>query len=264
MARCPCSRPSVGMVGRLGYKSAVAKLSKGAVYPVAGLGYDFRWLHCCIGTAVAFAWPPSRPPPSGRPFPFPPIPASWHSVDHFLLRLEDVILLVDIKSPIYFWRNLLWLSSLSCSSFTASMRLKSVTKESCNALACLRVAKVSPLFHSPAPAPGCPLRTRSQGAKPLQTHLSSSALASLPRVCMSSLVRRGLMALTSSGPACTSTGPTSVESRGTIMVPLLLRLGSFGRTGFGAWMGWSMDVPDDESDQSGLAVLCRLASPIMD
>lgn len=81
---------------------------------------------------------------------------------------------------------------------------------------------------------------------------------------MSSLVRLGLMALTSSGPACTSTGPTSVESRGTIMVPLLLRLGSLGRTGFGAWMGWSIDVPDDESDQSGLAVLCRLASPIMD
>jgi hypothetical protein len=38
-----------------------------------------------------------------------------------------------------------------------------------------------------------------------------------------------------------------------------LRLGSFGRTGFGAWM--SKDDPDAESDQSGLDVL--LASPIM-
>jgi hypothetical protein len=48
------------------------------------------------------------------------------------------------------------------------------------------------------------------------------------------------------------------------MVPLLLRLGSFGRTGFGAWM-WSTDDPvDEESDQSGLVALCGLASPIMD
>jgi hypothetical protein len=48
------------------------------------------------------------------------------------------------------------------------------------------------------------------------------------------------------------------------MVPLLLRLGSFGRTGLGAWM-WSTDDPvDDESDQSGLVALCGLASPIMD
>jgi hypothetical protein len=45
MARCPCSRPSVGALGRSGHKSAVAKLSKDAVRPVAGLGYEFRWLH---------------------------------------------------------------------------------------------------------------------------------------------------------------------------------------------------------------------------
>ena len=79
---------------------------------------------------------------------------------------------------------------------------------------------------------------------------------------MSSLVLLGLMALTSSGPTCNSTGPTSIESRGTIMVPLLLRLGSLGRMGLGAWI--SKDDPDDESDQSGLDVFGRLASPIMD
>jgi hypothetical protein len=72
------------------------------------------------------------------------------------------------------------------------------------------------------------------------------------------------MALTSSTSMGRSIGPTSVESRCTIMVPLLLRLGSFGRTGFGAWMGLSRDDPDDESDQSGLAALRSPASPIMD
>jgi hypothetical protein len=46
------------------------------------------------------------------------------------------------------------------------------------------------------------------------------------------------------------------------MVPLLLRLGSFGRTGLGARL--STDAPDDESDQSGLEVLGELSPPIMD
>ncbi len=107
-----------------------------------------------------------------------------------------------------------------------------------------------PLFLGPD------LHCRSRGAT---THLCNSSLASLPSAWMSSLVLLGLMALTSSGPTCISTGPTAKESRGTIMVPLLLRLGSFGRTGFGAWM--SKDDPDAESDQSGLDAL--LASPIM-
>ena len=66
-------------------------------------------------------------------------PPSRHPVVHFLFRLlDEVILLVDIRSPMYFWRNLLWLSSLSCSSLTASILLKMVTRESCNVLACLR------------------------------------------------------------------------------------------------------------------------------
>lgn len=51
---------------------------------------------------------------------------------HFFLLLApvEVILEVDIKSPMYFWRNLLFESSLSCSSFTASMRLKISRRES--------------------------------------------------------------------------------------------------------------------------------------
>ena len=178
---------------------------------------------------------------------------SRHSVVHFLLRLlDDVILLVDIRSPMYFWRNLLWLSSLSCSSLTASILLKRVTRESCNVLACLRATSQPGCFSCWGPNLNC----QSRGAT---THLCNSSLASWPSAWMSSLVLLGLMALTSSGPICISTGPTASESRGTIMVPLLLRLGSFGRTGFGAWM--SKDAPDDESDQSGLGVL--LASPIM-
>ena len=48
----------------------------------------------------------------------------------------------------YFWRNLLWLSSLSCSSLTASILLKRVTRESCNALACLFAAGQLILFSS--------------------------------------------------------------------------------------------------------------------
>lgn len=155
----------------------------------------------------------------------------WLSGSHFLFRLVEVILPVIIKSPMYFWRNLLWWSNLSCSVLTASIRLTSVCNESWSALACLR----------------------------------SSSRVSLPRVWISSLVLRGLIALTSSGPTCKSTGPTSVESRGTIILPLLFRLGNFGRIGFAVcpWAEWSTDDPEEESDQSGLAVLFRLASPIL-
>jgi hypothetical protein len=53
------------------------------------------------------------------------------------------------------------------------------------------------------------------------------------------------------------------ESRGTIIVPLLFRFGSCGRTGTVACIGWSTEEPDDESDQPGLAALFGLASPIM-
>ena len=46
-------------------------------------------------------------------------------VSYFFLFPEPVavILEVDMRSPMYFWRNLLFESSLSCSSLTASMRL---------------------------------------------------------------------------------------------------------------------------------------------
>lgn len=60
------------------------------------------------------------------------------AIVHFLLRLpEAVILLVDISSPIYRCRNRLWLSSLSCSSRTASIRLNMVMRDSWSAWACL-------------------------------------------------------------------------------------------------------------------------------
>ena len=48
----------------------------------------------------------------------------------FVRLLDDVILLVVIRSPMYFCRNLLLLSNLSCSSRTASMRLNMVTRDS--------------------------------------------------------------------------------------------------------------------------------------
>jgi hypothetical protein len=53
------------------------------------------------------------------------------------LLLDAVILLVAMRSPMYFWRNLLLLSSLSCSLLTASIRPSMVERESCRALACL-------------------------------------------------------------------------------------------------------------------------------
>jgi hypothetical protein len=57
---------------------------------------------------------------------------------HFLpLPRDSVILLVAMRSPMYFWRNLLLLSSLSCSSLTASIRLRIVKRESCSCFACL-------------------------------------------------------------------------------------------------------------------------------
>ncbi len=67
---------------------------------------------------------------------------------------------------------------------------------------------------------------------------------------MSSLVLLGLMARTSPGASFVSTGPTASESLGTMSVPLLCRLAIRGRIGIGAWMGWSTDEADDESERS--------------
>jgi hypothetical protein len=156
-------------------------------------------------------------------------PAIGHcvSLDYFLPRLpEAVILLVLMRSPMYFCRNLLLLLSLSCSSLTASMRLKMVTRESCNALACLHttIQSVLSVFVS---------QCTTGGGATVCSHLLISSRASLPILSMSSLVLRGLMALTSSGPKWASTGPTAELSRGTTKGPLLFRLGSRGRTGMG-------------------------------
>ena len=61
----------------------------------------------------------------------PVLPGVRREGFYFFVRLlDDVILLVVIRSPMYFCRNLLLLSSLSCSSRTASMRLNMVTRDS--------------------------------------------------------------------------------------------------------------------------------------
>jgi hypothetical protein len=80
----------------------------------------------------------------------------------------------------------------------------------------------------------------------MRAYLCNSSLAAWPSVTMSSVLLLGLIDLTSSGPTL---GPTSVESRGTIMVPLLLRLGRRGRMGAGVWVLWSTDDADEESDR---------------
>lgn len=85
-------------------------------------------------------------------------------------------------------------------------------------------------------------REKGKGA----THLRSSSLASRPIASISSLDLRGLIARTSSGPNCMSTGPTSL-SRGITMGPLLFLLRSRGRVGTGAWMV-RLSCSADESD----------------
>lgn len=146
-------------------------------------------------------------------------------------------MLVLMRSPMYFWRNLLLLSSLSCSSLTASIRLKSRRRDSCSARACL-AGSVS--THS---------TTRDGGGI---AYLCSSSRASRPILSRSSLFLRGLMARTSSASRCMGTGPTSDDPCGTMRVPLLLRLGSRGRVGTGAWISWlSTDDPEEESALSG-------------
>lgn len=145
----------------------------------------------------------------------------------------EVIFDVDIRSPIYFCRNLLLLSNLSCSSLTASIRWKIMRSDSCNALACL----------------------------------CNSSLASLPIISRSRLVLRGLIDLTSFGANRVSTGPESEESResrGTMIVPLLFLLWNFGRAGTGALISLSSsDDPDEESDRvGGSDVMKVFSSPI--
>lgn len=60
---------------------------------------------------------------------------------YFFLPLApvEVIFDVDIRSPMYFCKNLLLLSSLSCSSFTASIRLNISRSDFWRTFACLAV-----------------------------------------------------------------------------------------------------------------------------
>jgi len=114
-------------------------------------------------------------------FPFlqPPLVAGCRGTHFFPLPPVEVILLVLIRSPMYFCKNLLLLSSLSCSSLTASMRLNMVSRDSWSALACLfpQVLSVSVFFAVPIPqkSPFSRFVAWVWG-----TNLFSSSLASLP------------------------------------------------------------------------------------
>lgn len=141
-----------------------------------------------------------------------------------------------MRSPMYFCKNLLLLSSLSCSSLTASIRLNIAISDSCRAFACLWCCCLLAVIQRIVVI--C-------GSCRVLTHLRSSSLASRPRASRSSLVRRGLMARISP----TSAGSNaSTESRGTMMVPLLFRLGRRGRTGTGATMFWPSPTEDAEEE----------------
>lgn len=147
--------------------------------------------------------------------------------------MVEVIFEVDIRSPIYFCKNLLLLSNLSCSSLTASIRWKIMRRDSCNALACRW----------------------------------SSSLASRPMISRSRLVLRGLIDRTSFGANRVSTGPESdesLESRGTMIVPLLFLLWNLGRTGTGEWMSRSSsEDPEEESDRVGGSGFVKGCSSLM-
>lgn len=74
---------------------------------------------------------------------------------------------------------------------------------------------------------------------------------------MSWLVLLGLMARTSSGSICFAEGSTAAESRGTMIVPLLFRLGSRGRIATGACIdSRSADDVDEESERTEPALGC--------
>lgn len=70
------------------------------------------------------------------------------------------------------------------------------------------------------------------------------------------MVRRGLIARTSPGSNLVSVGSTaSTDSRGTMIVPLLFRLGRRGRTGTGATICGIEDSPTEEAeDESERAI----------
>jgi len=124
---------------------------------------------------------------------------SCNEVVHFFLPPEPVAVIfdVDIRSPIYFCRNLLLLSSLSCSSLTASIRLKISSRDFCRTFACS----------------------------------FNWVLASWLIFSRSWLLLRGLMALASSSSNTSSPSFNSTLgcSRGTMMVPLDFLVPSFGR-----------------------------------
>ena len=100
---------------------------------------------------------------------------------------------------------------------------------------------------------------RRQVTPKAETYIFISSLAACPILLISSLVLRGLMARTSSGPKCDSTGPTSKLSRGTTRGPLLRRLGKRGRIGIG-WrivpssLSCASDPEEDETAESERAI----------
>ena len=86
-------------------------------------------------------------------------------------------------------------------------------------------------------------------------------------ISRSRLVLRGLIDRTSFGANRASTGPESeesLESRETMMVPLLFLLWNFGLRGTGSCRSLSSsEDPDDESDRVGGAGLVKMVSSLI-
>ena len=178
---------------------------------------------------------------------------SYKQILHFVLRplpldfdgAVDVILDVCMSSPMYLVRsacveisfmmkhthdckNLFPPSSFSCSFFTVSTRSTIACRLVCSVFACS----------------------------------TKSLRASSPSLSTSSLLLLGDMVRTSPSTYSSST-TVLVASRGTIMVPLLLRLPSFGRDSLlllGCMLSSSLAVAlesdDDDVESSGGDVCC--------
>lgn len=129
--------------------------------------------------------------------------------------------------------------------------------DSCSALACL--------YDDVSPALAC--TASREVAYWSTTYRCSSSLASRPIISRSRLVLRGLIDRTSFGANRVSTGPESeesLESRGTMIVPLLFLLWNLGRTGTGALMSRSSsEDPEEESDLIGGSGLVKVSSLLM-
>lgn len=165
----------------------------------------------------------------------------------------EVSLLVCINSPMYLWSSLVAAqlcrmgvtydcrkrlppSSFSCSDLTVSTRSQISSRLAWRALACLGGTIVSNGHHAVF------------GEK---TYSMSASLAESPILSISSLLLLGLIVLASFSSYSSSSSRISMfgDSRGIMMVPEDLRLGSFGRCRRSTAFAASSSLTEEDDDE---------------